>query len=111
MVEVSGAMVDAAVAKFAELWPSVAEFAPQTTRDVMRAGLEAGVAAERRPPSPEEIEAGRTPRGGFTRARLAEWVSSGLLRVGWRRELDERYAAWARERAGAARREEARDDA
>ncbi|MEJ7648701.1 MAG: hypothetical protein WKF57_06680 [Nakamurella sp.] len=39
-------------------------------------------------PSPEEIEAGRTPAGGFTRAQAAAWGVPWPLPKGWKKDLE-----------------------
>jgi len=39
-------------------------------------------------PTPEQIEAARTPKGGWTKAQLAEWGVAWPPRKGWRRELE-----------------------
>ncbi|MGW1496396.1 hypothetical protein [Streptomyces sp. NPDC002402] len=54
--------------------------------------------AERSPsmtelPSPEEIEAARSPRGGYSRAQLAAWGVPWPPPKGWRAELTERWRA------------------
>lgn len=41
-------------------------------------------------PTPAEIEAARTPAGGWTRAQLAEWGVPWPPPKGWRRELEGR---------------------
>jgi len=41
----------------------------------------------------EEIEAGRSPRGGWTRAQLAEWGVPWPPPKGWRRRLTGRGAS------------------
>lgn len=38
-------------------------------------------------PSPEEVEAARTPNGGWTRETLAQWGVPWPPPKGWRREL------------------------
>ncbi len=42
--------------------------------------------------SPEEIEAGKSPAGGFTRNTLASWGVSWPPRAGWRKRLNADYA-------------------
>jgi hypothetical protein len=46
-------------------------------------------------PSPEQVEAARTPAGGWTRAQLAEWGVSWPPPKGWRRRLLAEYEAQA----------------
>ena len=41
-------------------------------------------------PTPEQIEAARTPKGGWTRAQLAEWGVSWPPSKGWRAKLEGR---------------------
>ena len=41
-------------------------------------------------PTPEEIEAARTPNGGWTRETLASWSVSWPPPKGWRKDLAER---------------------
>jgi hypothetical protein len=40
-------------------------------------------------PTPEEIEAAKTPAGGWTQAQLAQWGVPWPPPAGWRRELEE----------------------
>lgn len=42
-------------------------------------------------PSPEEIEAARTPAGGWKRGQLAEWGVPWPPLKGWKGELIERW--------------------
>ncbi|MFF2516575.1 hypothetical protein [Streptomyces sp. NPDC058086] len=42
-------------------------------------------------PSPEEIEAARTPAGGWKRDQLAAWGVSWPPPKGWKDELTERW--------------------
>ncbi|MCX5077655.1 hypothetical protein OG321_34815 [Streptomyces sp. NBC_00424] len=42
-------------------------------------------------PSPEEIDAARTPKGGWTRAQLAEWGVPWPAEKGWKAELIARW--------------------
>ncbi|HEY3691113.1 MAG TPA: hypothetical protein VGL46_12540 [Pseudonocardiaceae bacterium] len=44
-------------------------------------------------PSPDEIEAARTPAGGFTRAQLAAWGVAWPPPKGWKKELNDRWRA------------------
>jgi len=44
-------------------------------------------------PSPEEIEAAKTPKGAWTRAQLAEWGVPWPPEKGWKDELIERWEA------------------
>lgn len=44
-------------------------------------------------PSPEEIEAARSPNGGYSRAQLAAWGVSWPPPKGWKDELTERWKA------------------
>ncbi|WP_435190027.1 hypothetical protein [Streptomyces sp. bgisy126] len=44
-------------------------------------------------PSPEEIEAARTPAGGWTRDQLAAWGVPWPPPKGWKDELAERWRA------------------
>lgn len=46
-----------------------------------------------RVPSPEEVAAAMTSAGGFTKAQLAEWEVPWPPPRGWRRDLEQRYAA------------------
>jgi hypothetical protein len=39
------------------------------------------------PPTAAEIEAGKTPRGGWTRKQLAQWGVAWPPRPGWKRRL------------------------
>ena len=39
-------------------------------------------------PSPDEVQAGRSPRGGFTRATLASWGVPWPPPKGWRKRLE-----------------------
>lgn len=49
-------------------------------------------------PSPDDIEAARTPAGGFTRAQLAAWGVAWPPPKGWKRQLNDRWhAAQARD--------------
>ena len=43
-------------------------------------------------PSPEEIEAAKTPAGGWTRAQLAEWGVAWPPQKGWKKHLISVYA-------------------
>lgn len=45
-----------------------------------------------RPPSPQEIQDARTPKGGWTRETLASWGVPWPPPKGWRAELERRYA-------------------
>jgi len=45
-----------------------------------------------RTPTPVEIEAAKTPAGGWTKATLASWGVPWPPPKGWRRELEERAA-------------------
>ncbi|MGW4186311.1 hypothetical protein ACWEK2_29595 [Streptomyces albidoflavus] len=45
------------------------------------------------PPSPEEVEAARTPAGGWKRDQLAAWGVSWPPPKGWKNELAERWRA------------------
>lgn len=47
-----------------------------------------------RAPSPQEIEAGKSPRGGWTRATLATWGIGWPPRRHWKRRLIQQ---WRRE--------------
>lgn len=42
-------------------------------------------------PSPEEVEAARTEKGGWTRATLAAWGVSWPPPPSWRKKLEIRY--------------------
>uniref|UniRef100_UPI003F492A5B hypothetical protein n=1 Tax=Sphaerisporangium sp. CA-236357 TaxID=3240030 RepID=UPI003F492A5B len=42
-------------------------------------------------PSPEEVEAARTPAGGWTREQLAEWGVPWPPPKGWKATLAERW--------------------
>lgn len=42
-------------------------------------------------PSPEEIEAAKTPKGGWTKATLQNWGVSWPPRPGWRIILERKY--------------------
>lgn len=42
-------------------------------------------------PSPEEVEAARTPGGGWTREQLAEWGVSWPPPAGWKKRLAEQW--------------------
>lgn len=44
-------------------------------------------------PSPAEIEAGKTPRGAWTRAQLAEWGVPWPPPGGWKRRLEDAWRA------------------
>ncbi|MFG3042875.1 hypothetical protein ACGFYZ_38850 [Streptomyces sp. NPDC048330] len=44
-------------------------------------------------PSPEEIEAAKTPKGAWTRAQLAEWGIAWPPEKGWKDELIARWEA------------------
>ncbi|MET7301041.1 hypothetical protein [Embleya sp. NPDC005575] len=44
-------------------------------------------------PSPEEIEAARTPAGGWTRKQLAEWGVPWPAPKGWKKHLADRWRA------------------
>ncbi|MEU3490650.1 hypothetical protein [Streptomyces massasporeus] len=44
-------------------------------------------------PSPEEIEAARSPKGGYSRAQLAAWGVPWAPPKGWKDELTERWKA------------------
>jgi hypothetical protein len=44
-------------------------------------------------PSPQEIAAAVTAKGGWTRAQLAAWGVPWPPPSGWKRELEDRYAA------------------
>ncbi|MEU3595148.1 DUF6083 domain-containing protein [Streptomyces filamentosus] len=44
-------------------------------------------------PSPEEIEAARTPRGGWTRAQLAAWGVPWPAPKGWKQRLEQEWRA------------------
>ncbi|MFI5614987.1 hypothetical protein [Amycolatopsis sp. NPDC051903] len=44
-------------------------------------------------PSPDEIEAARTPAGGFTRAQLAAWGVAWPPPKGWKKDLIDRWHA------------------
>ncbi|MCC3275282.1 MULTISPECIES: hypothetical protein [unclassified Arthrobacter] len=46
-------------------------------------------------PTREEIDAARTPSGGFTKQQLAEWGISWPPPRGWRRKLEEEVEAAA----------------
>jgi len=41
-----------------------------------------------RPPTPDEIRAARTPKGGWTAAQLAEWGVKWPPPAGWRKRLE-----------------------
>lgn len=53
-------------------------------------------------PSPEEIEAVKTPKGAWTRAQLAEWGVPWPPERGWKDELIERWESAQQEGAGGA---------
>lgn len=66
--------------------------------DILRAAFEAGQASQPAQPVPEgqpapmrltldEIMAGRTKKGGWTRAQLAEWGVPWPPKAGWKRRL------------------------
>lgn len=42
-------------------------------------------------PSPEEVEAARTPHGGWTKAQLAEWDVPWPPPKGWKQDLARKY--------------------
>ncbi|MBA7712424.1 hypothetical protein ES703_121398 [subsurface metagenome] len=42
-------------------------------------------------PSPEEMEAAKTPQGGWTKEQLADWGVPWPPPKGWRRELEEKW--------------------
>lgn len=42
-------------------------------------------------PTPEEIEAARTPNGGWTRETLRSWGVSWPPKKGWKRELERNH--------------------
>jgi hypothetical protein len=42
-------------------------------------------------PTPEEIEAARTPNGGWTRETLRSWGVSWPPKNGWKRELERNH--------------------
>lgn len=44
-----------------------------------------------RVPSPEDVEAARTPAGGFTSKQLAEWGVAWPPPSGWRKALADAY--------------------
>jgi hypothetical protein len=46
-----------------------------------------------RPPTAAEIEAAKTPRGGWTRKQLAQWGVAWPPRAGWKRLLIAQSAA------------------
>ena len=45
----------------------------------------------RKIPSPEEIEAGKTPKGGFDWKTLRSWGVNCPPKQGWRRKLESQY--------------------
>lgn len=45
-------------------------------------------------PSPEEIEAAKTPAGAWTKATLAAWGVSWPPPKGWRKDLERAYWRW-----------------
>jgi hypothetical protein len=47
-----------------------------------------------RPPTAEEIEAAKTPRGGWTRKRLAQWGVAWPPRAGWKRRISQSTIRW-----------------
>ena len=42
-------------------------------------------------PRPEEIEAAKTPNGGWTRATLNSWGVAWPPKKGWKRELERNH--------------------
>jgi hypothetical protein len=42
-------------------------------------------------PTPEEIEAAKTPNGGWTRETLSTWGVSWPPKKGWKRELERNH--------------------
>jgi hypothetical protein len=48
------------------------------------------------PPTVEQIEAKRTPQGGWTRETLRQWGVSWPPQKGWKQKLIERREAWER---------------
>jgi len=49
----------------------------------------AGQVAKTKQPTREQIEAGRTPRGGWSRRQLAEWGVSWPPPHGWKQTLEQ----------------------
>jgi hypothetical protein len=53
-------------------------------------------ARDDRRPAPEEVEAARTPAGGWTKTQLAQWGVPWLPPQGWKQRLERKW----REAAG-----------
>ncbi|MET9260285.1 hypothetical protein [Amycolatopsis sp. NPDC004079] len=71
---------------------------PSAQRNPEEGTVEPLFSAPRRPdppvlPSPDAIEAARTPAGGFTRAQLAAWGVAWPPPKGWKKELTDRWHA------------------
>jgi hypothetical protein len=58
----------------------------------MAEGLYIGLSKDVRTPSPREIAAAITDKGGWTREQLALWGVPFPPPHGWKRELERRYA-------------------